>query len=116
MNMESSPNLIEPGAKYFIHQTLKNCNKTRSKYYNNLTNLGLFLGFIIIFGGVLYYKYNTRPNEKIRKKKEKLKQTYILSKIRALIDKSAQENNKIITDLPRFESDFEILHKNFFKT
>ena len=113
--MEFKPNLIENGTKYFLGETLKNCNKTRVKYYNNLTNLGLLMGFLLLFGGVIFYKYKTRPNETERQQKEQLKQTYILSKIQSLIDKKNETNNKLITNLPKFENDFEKLHKNFFK-
>ena len=116
MNMNSSPKLIESGTKYFLRETLKNCNKKRTKYYNDLTNLGLLLGFVLLFSGIVYYKYSTRPDEKTRKKKEELKQTYILSKIQALTDKKFKAQNHIITNLPKFESDFVKLHKNFFKT
>ena len=116
MNMDTKPALIESGTKYFLKETLKNCNKKRTVYYNNLTNLGLFLGFILIFGGVIFYKYKTRPNDEIRKKKEELKQTYILTKIQALTDAKHKEQNQSITNLPKFESDFVKLHENFFKT
>ncbi len=114
--MDKSPNLIENGTKYFFRETLKNCNKKRTKYYNDLTNLGLLLGFLVLFGGIVVYKYKTRPNEEARQEKERLKQTYILKKIQTLTDEKHAEQNKMITDLPRFESDFEKLHKNFFKT
>ena len=116
MNMDNSPQLIESGTKYFLRATLKNCNKKRTKYYNNLTNLGLFIAFFVIASGIVYYKYTTRPTEKSRKKKEMLKQTYILSKIQSLTNKKFKEQNQIITNLPKFESDFVKLHENFFKT
>ena len=114
--MDTKPVLIETGTKYFLKETLKNCNKKRTIYYNNLTNLGLLLGFVIIFGGVMFYKYKTRPNEETRKKKDELKQSYILTKIQSLTDTKYKERNKSITNLPRFESDFVKLHENFFKT
>lgn len=116
MNMDTKPALIETGTKYFLRETLKNCNKKRVNYYNNLTNLGLLTGFIIILGGIVIYKYKTRPNEKSRKKKETLKQTYILTKIKALTDEKYKKSNSTITNLPKFESDFVKLHENFFKT
>ena len=36
--MDTKPALIETGTKYFLKETLKNCNKKRTIYYNNLTN------------------------------------------------------------------------------
>ena len=116
MEMNSSPKLIESGTKYFLRETLKNCNKKRTKYYNDLTNLGLLFGFLSLLGSIVYYKYKTRPSKEDREKKEKLKQTYILSKIQALTDKKFKNDESQITNLPKFESDFEKLHENFFKT
>ena len=116
MNMNSNPQLIESGTRYFLRETLKNCNKKRTKYYNDLTNLGLLIGFFIIVSSIVYYKYTTRPTEESRKQKETLKQTYILSKIQALTNKKFKDQNQIITNLPKFESDFVKLHENFFKT
>ena len=114
--LDSNPQLIESGTRYFLRETLKNCNKKRTKYYNDLTNLGLLIGFFVIVSSIVYYKYTTRPTEETRKKKETLKQTYILSKIHALTNKKFKEQNQIITNLPKFESDFVKLHENFFKT
>ena len=45
--MDSKPLLIEKGTKYFLQETLRNCNKKRTVYYNNITNLGLLLGFLL---------------------------------------------------------------------
>jgi len=114
--MDSKPLLIEKGTKYFLRETLRNCNKKRTVYYNNITNLGLLLGFLLILGGIMIYKYKTRPNKEAKKKKEKLKQTYILTKIQSLIDAKNQQQSQSITNLPKFESDFGKLHENFFKT
>ena len=114
--MDSKPSLIENGTKYFLQETLKNCNKKRTIYYNNLTNLGLLWVFLLILGGIMIYKYKTQPNEESRKKKEKLKQTYILTKIQSLTDAKREQQSKSITNLPKFESDFVKLHENFFKT
>ena len=116
MNIDNNPQLIESGTKYFLRETLKNCNKKRTKYYNDLTNLGLFIGFFIIVSSIVYYKYTTRPTKESRKNKELLKQTYILSKIQALTNKKFKDQNQIITNLPKFENDFVKLHENFFKT
>jgi len=114
--MDSKPLLIEKGTKYFLQETLRNCNKKRTVYYNNITNLGLLLGFLLILGGIMIYKYKTRPNKEAKKRKEKLKQTYILTKIQSLIDAKNQQQSQSITNLPKFESDFGKLHENFFKT
>ena len=98
------PNLIEPGVKYFLDETLKNCNKKRTEYNNSLFNLILFLGFFIFISLFLYYKFKNRPTEKDLEKKEKLKKYYIINKIKSLNEKAAQERMEMITNLPKFES------------
>ena len=50
----------------------------------------------------LIYKYKTRPNKEAKKKKEKLKQTYILTKIQSLTDAKNQQQSQSITNLPKF--------------
>jgi len=116
MNIHNNPQLIESGTKYFLRETLKNCNKKRTKYYNDLTNLGLLIGFFIIVSIIVYYKYTTRPTEESRKQKETLKQTYILSKIQALTNKKFKDQNQKITKKPKIERDIEKIHENNFKT
>ena len=48
------PNLIEPGMKYFIKESLKNCNKFKHSYNNYVINLTLFIVFIAILGIFLF--------------------------------------------------------------
>jgi len=108
-----SANLIEPGVRYFLKETLKNCNKKRTVYNNNLFNLCLFLGFFFILGIILLYKFKTKPTKKDLEKREYMKKTYILSKIKSLNEKAASERHELLTNLPKFESDYELMHKKF---
>ena len=39
-----------------------------------------------------------------------------MNKVRQLEAKKAKQLNQQITNLPRFESPFELLHKNFYNT
>ena len=105
--------LIEPGVKYFLNSSLKICNKKKNYYNNNLFNLGLFAFFLTTIFMFLYYKYKTRPTKKDIYEKEQEKKYYILSKIKKMNDNSIKEEQKMITNLPRFESDYELMHKNF---
>ena len=50
------------------------------------------------------------------KKKEDLKKNYLLNKVKELQQEKKKDYDKMITELPKFESDFELLHKNFYKT
>jgi len=106
-------NLIEPGVRYFLKETLKNCNKKRTIYNNNLFNVCLFLGFFLILGIILLYKFKTRPTKKDLEEREKLKKTYIINKIKSLNEKASKERHELLTALPKFESDYELMHKKF---
>tara|TARA_B100000795_G_scaffold261015_1_gene237414 strand:+ start:4142 stop:4474 length:333 start_codon:yes stop_codon:yes gene_type:complete len=105
--------LIEPGVKYFLHETLKNYNKQKIKNKTKLFNVICFLSFFSILGIFLYYKFKTRPTRKDLEEKERLKKNYILSKIKSLNTKVAKERQELITNLPNFESDYELMHKKF---
>jgi hypothetical protein len=36
----SKPALTEPGVKYFLHQTLKQCHAVRDNFHNTVLTLG----------------------------------------------------------------------------
>jgi len=109
------PSLTEPGVKYFLNKTLKNVHFNRTIFNNNIYNLTLFVGFLLIFIIILSYKYYTKPTDEQLKEKEDLKKTYILNKIKTLDEKQQKVNATMITDLPKFESQYDTLHKNFYK-
>jgi hypothetical protein len=110
----AKPSLTEPGVKYFLRETLKQCHIKSTTHYNILWNCGIFLLFIIIFGMILAYRkrYKLTPKEK-QEKKEK-NHAYIMTKIKTLREERTKINNEIITNLPKFESDFEVMHKKYY--
>ena len=63
-------------------------------------NIYLFLGFFVILGIFLYYKFKTKPSQKDLEKREKEKKYYILSKIKSLNEKKQKESQQLITNLP----------------
>lgn len=101
MNMEK-PTLVEPGVKYFLKETLKQCKEFKNKYNNLLFNIGLCVGFFFILGLVLLYKYKGKltPVEKEQKNKEK--QQYILTKIKNFQDAKRIAQQELITGLPHW--------------
>lgn len=113
MNQEiniSKPTLIEPGVKYYLHHTLKNCHIIREKYYNTLFNVCMFLLFAFIVLGVLTYKYKGRLTPAEIQQKNREKQQYILSKIKMLQQEKTKAHQDLITGLPQWEDEYEILH------
>ena len=108
------PNLIEPGAKYFIGETLARVHLDNTQYNTFLFNLCLFLFFIIILYGILSFRKKNKLTEEEKKEKDMLKKNYLLNKVKELSDKQKERYDQMITELPKFESDFELLHKNFY--
>ena len=106
--MAYRPILTEPGVKYFLGETLKNCKKNKETFNIKIFNLALFIGFLFVVTALLVYKYKMKPGPEERKKKDNLKRDYFINK--------AKIYNKSITNLPNFESPFELLHKKFYKT
>ena len=51
------PMLTEPGVKYFINETLKQCHGFKEQHKNTIFNIVLFIAFIIFLAGLLIYKY-----------------------------------------------------------
>jgi hypothetical protein len=104
------PMLTEPGVKYFLNETLKQCHIFKEKYNNTLANIGLFIGFFIILGIILLYKYKGKlTNEEIREK-EMEKKKYILSKIKNYQDAKLRAQQQLITGLPHWENEFDIIN------
>jgi len=92
-----SPKLIEPGVKYFLTKTLKDCQTFKNRHETILFNFYMFVLFFLVFGGFLYYHYKgkltpydleLKNRKKIEKNKNILYQNYnklhIYVKIREL--------------------------------
>jgi septal ring-binding cell division protein DamX len=93
----TKPKLTEPGVKYFLHQTLKQCHIARDNFHNMVYNVGLLIAFLIILGIILLYKYKGKlsPVEVAQKNKEK--QQYILSKIKNFQQSKRIAQQELIT-------------------
>lgn len=102
--MDAKPLLTEPGVKYFLHQALKQSHLVREQFHNTVFNLGMFLLFVLIVGGILVYKYKGKltPVEIAQKNKEK--HQYILEKIQNFQIAKRRAHQELITGLPQWES------------
>lgn len=99
-----SPRLIEPGVRYFLSGTLKECRKFKDNNASIFFNVYMACVLIVVFGGFLVYRYKGKltPVEleiKSRKKKE-----YIISKLNqmAYLRKTQGNANGMITSLPQW--------------
>ena len=119
MNLDETftkPVLIEPGVKYFLNETLKQCHKFKEKYHNMLFNISVFICFIFGLGILLFIKYKGKPSLEEKEQKELEKKQYILSKIRNYHQEKIRLQQELITGLPHWETEFDIIHeKNKYK-
>ena len=106
------PSLIEPGVKYFLRETLKQCHVFKEKYHNFLFNIGLFILLVIVIGIVLLCKYKGRLTPAEREEKTREKQQYILSKIKTFQEAKKQAHQELITGLPNWENEYDEIRQN----
>ena len=78
----TKPILIEPGVKYFLSETLKQCKDFKDKYYNTLFNISLAVFLFLLVSLILFYKYKGKLTPAEKESKNREKQQYILSKIK----------------------------------
>jgi hypothetical protein len=99
--------LIEPGVKYFLSETLKQCRQFQITYYNLLLNICIFLCFMALLGTILLMKYRGKltPAEKEMKNREK--HYYILSKIKNYVDAKQKARQELISGLPLWENEYD---------
>ena len=102
----TTPKLIEPGVRYFLNETLKQCHIFKENYKNLIVNITLLIFFIIILGIILLIKYKGKltPGEINQKELEKKK--YILSKIKNYQDARKKEEQELITGLPHWDKEY----------
>jgi hypothetical protein len=100
----TKPILTEPGTKFFLNETLKQCHVIRNKFHNILFNLGLFIFFLLILGGILLYKYKGRLTPVEKRRKDVEKQQYVLSKIKNLQEAKKIAHQELITGLPNWDN------------
>jgi hypothetical protein len=109
-NTFQKPMLTEPGVRYFLNETLKQCHIFKEKHNNLIYNISLFIGFTVLLGILLLYKYKGKLTQEEIREKEMEKKKYILSKIRNYQDAKIREQQALITGLPHWENEFDIVN------
>ena len=105
--------LVEPGARYFFNETLKQCRTIKHDYYNSMFNLILSILFIFVLGSILVYTYNHKENSYEKKVRLHKQEEYLANTIQRLKQKKQRERGQMITNIPEFESKQHIQMKKF---
>jgi hypothetical protein len=112
--MENYPGLTEPGVRYFLCEILKQCKEKKYALYSRIFNITIFILFVLVLGGILYYRHKGKMTEVEKKRRQKTEEVYMIEKIKSIQQKGVKNQNHIITDLPKLSSGFDVLHKNFY--
>jgi hypothetical protein len=117
MNFDNftKPTLTEPGVKSFLNETLKQCRKFKISYNNFLFNVSLGVGFLIILGIILFFKYKGKPTPAEKEMKNRQKQQYILSKIQNFQESKRRAHQELITGLPHWETEYDVVQQKINK-
>ena len=94
------PYLIENDTKFFIKHALRTSRNYKDKYINIATNILLFFLFIILFCGLLYYKYKGKLSQEEINYKDSEKKKYFFQKLQKY--QSDKQKERMITNLPNF--------------
>lgn len=86
--------------------SLQKCHNTRISTYIRMFNITVFLLFVIIVGGALYYLYKRKPTEYDKHRKMIEDQKYIMSKIRFYQGSNLHNKASNLTQLPLPEEDY----------
>ena len=99
--------LIEPCVKHWLNKHLQSYHKVHIHSQTIVFNFTMVIVFVLIFGGILIYKYKGKLTPEQIYKKNIEKQEYIVSKLQqlALLKETIDPNR--ITNLPVLDTLFE---------
>lgn len=102
------PSLTEPGVKYWMNQSLKECRKFKDKNINYIFNIGMSVALAFCIITFLYYNYKGNIPQSEVARKNRIKQEYIVSKLQQLALVKKQKSSTMLTDLPTWDDHPEI--------
>ena len=112
--MDQSSHLTEPGVRFFLCGILRTCRNKKNALYSRIFNISAFLLFVGLLVGILYYRRKTKIPEKEKKLRRRREEMYIIEKIKSMKQKTKKDQNLIITELPKLDGGFDVLHKNYY--
>ena len=101
--MGKLPILTEPGVYVYLNESLKTCRHKKKKFYATFFNAMLFLLFLSILGGLLYYKYKGKMTPKEKEKRKRQQGNYIVERLKKIKKDKERAQNILITNLPEMQ-------------
>jgi len=104
------PKLVEPGTKYFLSETLKQCHQFKLRHHNIMMNVLLAGILVFMMASFLWYKYRGKPTPEEERLRERQKREYILSKIQNYQESKRQLSDRLITGLPGWQTPIDMMN------
>ena len=103
-NVIAAPRLIEPGVRYFLSGTLKECRKFKDNNASTFFNIYMAGILFAVIGGFLLYRYRGKLTPAELELKKRKKHEYIISKLNqiAYLKKNQGLPEGMITGLPEW--------------
>lgn len=106
----TKPSLVEPGVKYFIGSTLKQCRDFKNKYITLIFNISVLVVFVFAIGILLVVRYKGKPTPAELEIKNRKKQEYIVSKLQQIALIKKQNSQELISGLPNWSDHPELVN------
>ena len=103
--MSDAPCLVEPDVRFFIENSLKKAHEYKMNTYSFFFNFSVVFIFVVVFGGVLYYRYKTKPTPYEIHQKMQKDQATIMSKIQMYQDDKKRSSYSGMTKIPFVDTD-----------
>ena len=95
-----APVLTEPGVRYYLAGTMKECRLFKDRYLSVIFNISMLLCFGVIVCGFLVYRYKGKLTPEEQAQKACRKKEYIFTKLQHLAQQRQKVSQDSITNLP----------------
>jgi len=129
----TTPNLTEIETKHFYHQILSQTHKQRIELQSKIINIAFFIILIGSIGTWLWWKRKNRKTKEEQERAKKEIQEYVSQRISETYKEKEQReiyegiqratnqepslveaySSNLITDLPTYESEFQLVHPSY---
>lgn len=104
----NAPSLTEPGVKYWMKQSLKECRNFKDTNINYFYNIGLTIILVIGVGIFLCCNYKGNITQTEIDEKNRKKQEYIVAKLQQVALFKKHRSSTMLTDLPTWDDHPEL--------
>jgi len=109
--MNIHTNLVEPGVRYFLRESLNQCKNFKENYYNQIFNISVGIMLFILIVVILFGKYKGKLSSAEKEKKRRQHQEYIMTKIQKYQSAKIKSSQDLITGLPEWNNDYELVKR-----